>query len=125
MNYSISPDSDLKIIRYKHTGKLKQEDIGKAWEEFLQMDEFVHQGYHLFSDYRDAIFDMDMEEVYQIVDKLKAMGQVLDGKKQSIIVTDPYSTAGSILFEEIVKSKINFKIKIFSTENAALKWLLK
>jgi len=123
MNFSIEPDHHLKIIRYKHSGHIKEQDLGMAWEKLLQMKEFVQEGYNLLSDYRDAIFDMKIDEVYEIVDTLEKMGPILDGKKQSIIVQDPYSTAGSILFEEISQRKLKFRIKIFSTDEAALHWL--
>lgn len=124
VNYSISLDHDNKIIRYKHVGKLKMQDIGQAWDDFLKIEEFTQGGYNLLSDYSKAIFDMDMDQVYEIVNILDSMGPILHGKKQSIIIQDPYSTAGSILFEQISQKQLIFKIKIFSTETAALKWLL-
>lgn len=125
MKYTISLDHTNKIIRYKHAGKLKMQDIGMVWDDFLKMEEFTQGGYNLLSDYREAVFDMDMDEVYEIVHILDSMGSLLDGKKQAILVHDPYSTAGSILFEEISEKELAFVIKIFSTETAALKWLLK
>lgn len=125
MKYAISLDHDNKIIRYKHVGKLKMQDIGMAWDDFLKMEEFTQGGYHLFSDYREAVFDMEMDEVHDIVNILDSMGPVLNGKKQAIVIEDPYSTAGSILFEQISQKKLAFMIKIFSTEPAAMKWLLK
>lgn len=124
MNYNITPDHELKIIRYTHSGKVKKDDIGQAWNELLHMKEFIREGYNLLSDYRHAVFDMDIDEIYDIVDILDAMGTVLHGKKQSLIVMDPYATAGSILFEEITQRKLKFRIKIFSTLDAALNWLL-
>lgn len=124
MNYTITPDHELKIIRYTHSGKINKEDIGKAWEDLLNMAEFTHGSYNLLSDYRNATFNMDIDEVYEIVDILEGMGPILHGKKQSLIVRDPYSTAGSILFEEISQRKLKFKIKIFSTPDAAVSWLL-
>ncbi len=125
MSFTISLDHDNKLVRYRHSGNLKMEDIGMAWDNFLNMKEFVHEKYNLLSDYRDAVFDMDIDEAYKIISILDSMGSTLDDKKQSIIVKDPYSTAGSILFEQLSRQQLNFKIKIFSTEKAALEWLLK
>lgn len=124
MKYTIIIDHENKIIRYKHVGKLKMEDIGKAWEDFLKLEEFTQGGYNLLSDYNEAIFEMDMETVDEIVKTLDSMGSILHGKKQSIIIKDPYSTAASILFEEVSRHKLAFKIKVFSTETAALNWLI-
>lgn len=124
MNYNITPDHELKIIRYTHSGNIKKEDIGQAWDILLHMEEFTRKGYNLLSDYRNAVFDMEMDEIYEIVDILESMGPVLYDKKQSLIVKGPYSTAGSILFEEISHRKLKFQIKIFSTSEAAINWLL-
>lgn len=123
MNYSITPDPQLNIIRYTHSGHVSKEDIGQVWDKLLKMKEFIHDGFNLLSDYRDAVFDMDIEEIYEIVDILEEMGPVLHGKKQSLVVKDPYPTAGSILFEEVSQRKLKFKIKIFSTLDAAIHWL--
>lgn len=82
MEFTITPDHELKIIRYKHSGTLKRNDIGKAWEELLIMKEFTRDRYNLLSDYSEAIFDMPMDEAYEIVEILRSMGSVLKGKNK-------------------------------------------
>lgn len=123
MEYTITIDHKNKLIYYKHVGKLKMQDIGLVWDELLKLDEFTQGAYDLLSDYREAVFDMNPEEVYDIVNVLDVMGSVLNEKKQAILVNDPYSTAGSILFEKISNKELAFTTKIFSTEKAALEWL--
>lgn len=120
--YSIVIDHDLKIIRYKHTGLIGFDDIGEAWTEFLGMKEFTEMGYNLFSDYRDSKFSMEMDAVNDIVVFFESIKHIVKGKKQSIVLDDPYSTAGSLLFETEVNKKIGFRVKVFSTEEAALDW---
>lgn len=122
--FSIEADHELKIIRYKHSGILDYDEIGKAWQQFLSMKEFTEQGYHLLSDYREAVFDMHLDEADRIVDFMRGIRPIVDGKKQSLIVRDPYSTAGAILFQESVTKEIGFNVKTFSSEEAALQWLL-
>ena len=123
MNFTISIDHEKKIVCYKHTGKIKIQNLGMAWDQILQLEEFTSKKYNLLSDYRQATFDMEIDQVQEIIDILQEMGPVLHGKKQSIIVTDPYSTAGSILFEQLSMQELEFKIKIFSTKKAAIEWL--
>lgn len=54
---------------------------------------------------------------------MKNIEGVVRGKKQALIIDDPYSAAGSMIFESDVYKKVGFNVKIFSTEEAAIKWL--
>nr|WP_319510407.1 hypothetical protein [uncultured Draconibacterium sp.] len=124
MNFTLRCEPDQKIIFYKHWGNLKTEDIGYVWEnKFLKMPEFTELGYNLFSDYSEAIFDMSVKDVDFIIEFMRHLIPILKGKKQSIIITDPTSTAASLIFENEVNQEIGFNVKIFSTKEAALKWL--
>ena len=122
MNYTINIDHNLKIIRYKHTGLIKDEEIAEAWQSLLSMKEFTELKYNLLSDYRGAKLDMDRKSPDRIVEFMMAIEHIVRGKKQSLILDDPYSTAGSVLFSEKVNKKVGFKVKVFSTEEAALEW---
>lgn len=123
MNYSISTDHKLKIIRYKHAGLINSEDIASAWSVFLSLNEFTQLKYNLLSDYSNGKFNIPIEEIPKIVEFMKVIKDVVNGKKQALIVDDPYSAAASMLFEESVYLEVGFKVKLFSTETAALKWL--
>lgn len=122
--FSIEPDHDLKIIRYIHSGRLTYDDIGQAWAQLLSMPEFTAMKYNLLSDYRKAIFDMELEEADKIVEFMKTIEPVVRGKKQCLVVEDPYSTAGSILFQQKVYQEVGFRVKTFSTIKAAEEWLM-
>lgn len=123
MNYSIDIDHNLKIIKYKHSGIIKHEDIGKAWEEFLQMKEFTELQYGLFSDYRGGKFNIKLAFLPALIEFMHSIKSVVEKKKQCLIVDDPFSTAAAILFENRVNKEIGFQVKVFNTETAALKWL--
>jgi len=125
MNYSIEVDHDFKIIRYRHTGSIEKEDIGKVWEELLSNYEFIHLKYNLLSDYRNSTFNLNVNDVDPICDFLFSLRDILKGKKQSLMLDDPLSTAMSLLFEGEVNKKVGFRVKVFSTEESALEWLLK
>ena len=125
MNYTIEADDTLKIIRYKHFGKVDKEGIGKAWQELIMLKEFTELNYNLLSDYRGAAFNLSLEDVELISDFLSSLKHILNGKKQSLIIDDPKATAFSIIFEDKIYEKIGFKVKVFSTIEAAVDWLVK
>ena len=125
MNYSIEADDTLKIIRYKHSGKVDKEEIGKAWQGLIKLRKFTELNYNLLSDYRAATFNLNLEDVELISDFLSSLKHVLNGKKQSLIIDNPKATAFSIMFEDKVLKKIGFKVNVFSTIEAAEDWLVK
>ncbi len=123
MGYTINLDHEYKLIRYKHTGNIKAEEIDKAWQEFLSMKEFTEGEYNLMSDYRNSQFDIHRSEVHMIISFMKNIEHIVRGKKQSLIVDNPYSTATSEIFAERVFEATGFKVELFSTPEAALEWL--
>jgi len=125
MKYSIKIDHHLKLIRYKHSGLLKSNDIELAWKEFLGMEEFTELKYNLLSDYTDAEFDIPVDFLPELIEFMQNIKPIVEGKKQSLIVTGPFTTAASMLFETEVNKEVGFLVKVFSTEEKALEWLLK
>ncbi|MBI9064823.1 MAG: hypothetical protein JEZ14_22750 [Marinilabiliaceae bacterium] len=123
MNYSIHIDHDHKLIKYKHSGLILAEDIEKAWNEFLTFKEFTVLKYNLFSDYRNGRFQIPVEFLPEIIIFMQKIENIVKGKKQALIVDEPYSVAASMLFENEVNIKVGFKVHVFTTENAALEWL--
>jgi SpoIIAA-like len=125
MNYEITIDYKSKIIRYKHSGIINASDIEQAWRELLNIKEFTQDKYNLLSDYRDGKIEIPVTSLPDIITFMQAIKEIVKGKKQSIIVSDPASTAASILFENGVYKKVGFLVKVFSTEEAAIKWLVR
>ncbi len=124
MSFTINIDKNSKLILYKHTGFIKKEAIGEAWEEFLSMKEFTELKYNLLSDYTEATFDITTNDADFILDFLFDIKDLLKDKKQALVIADPYSTALSFIFEKQVLEKVRFKVKVFSTREAALAWLI-
>lgn len=124
MSCTITPDHDKKIIRYRHSGLIKDEDIHAVWMTLLTMPEFTAMGYNLLSDYRDSRLDIAINKVDTIVEFMMSIKPVIEGKKQSLIVDNPYNTAASVLFSDRVIEKTGFLVSVFSSEKAALEWLL-
>lgn len=124
MKYSINIDHEHKLIRYKHSGLIHADDIEEAWNEFLTFKEFTVSGYNLFSDYRNGKFHIPIEYLPEIIIFMEKIENIVQGKKQALIVDEPYSVAASMLFKNEVNNRVGFKVQIFSTEKAALKWLI-
>jgi len=124
LNYTITIEHDLKLIKYKHDGLLEAKDIGYVWEnELLKMKEFTQMEYNLFSDYSDAKLKIPTSFLPELMTFMKKIRFIVEGKKQSIIVADPYSTAASLIFENEVIKEAGFEVKVFSTKEAAFNWI--
>ncbi len=124
MGYSIKIDHDNKYIHYSHQGKISRKEIGDAWIELLNMTEFSKEKYNLLSDYRNGIFDFNIENIGAIEEFLKANQDILKGKKNAVIVDNPNETVIAMMFENNMQIKINYAVKTFSTLNAAIKYLI-
>jgi len=124
MEYSIDIDHDRKLIIYRHSGFLTTDNIGEVWTQLLAMPEFTQMKYNLLSDYRNSRFIFSVEEVTEIVNFMRNIENMVRGKKQALILEDPRSTAASMLFEQKVYDEVGFDVQVFSTEKAALRWLL-
>jgi hypothetical protein len=123
MKFSIDLDHKFKIVRYRHSGLIYAEDIEEAWSKFLILREFTELKYNLFSDYRGGRFEIPLEHIAEIIKFMRNIENVVRGKKQALLVDEPYSVAASMLFEEEVTREVGFKVQVFTTEKAALKWL--
>ena len=123
MSHTLTIDKQLKIIRYTHQGIIERKDLDAAWEDILKLKEFTELGYNLLSDYRHSEFKMGMKHAFEIIEFLSSIKHIVRGKRQSILVDDPYSTAGSLLFEKYVNMRVGFKVKTFTTEKAAMHWV--
>ena len=87
------------------------------------MKEFTELGYNLLSDYEDAKFSMKVRDIDEITGFLSKLKPILEGKKQALIMTEPMTTALSLIFEGDVNEQVGFVVKVFSSQKAGLKWL--
>lgn len=123
MKYLIIINHDKKYIHYSHSGLVERSEIGQAWGELLNLEEFSKLKYNLLSDYRGAKFNFTASETNVIENFLLSIKPILDGKRNAVIVDKPSETVISLLFEAKMASKINFQIKTFYTEEAAVSFL--
>jgi hypothetical protein len=122
--YKISIDHELKLIKYSHSGLIKRETVGDVWRELLKMDEFTTQQYNLLTDYTKGEFDFSIDETDIVWSFFNSIAHILKNKKQAVITNTPFSTSIALLFEYEAYEKIEFHVKVFTTETAALNWIL-
>lgn len=123
MNYTITIEHELRIIRYTHSGLIKEADIGEVWKHLLAMKEFTQLNYNLFSDYRNGQLQIPVSFLQKLIDFMRTIESIVKGKKQALVLDDPRNVAVSMLFEDKVNKEIGFNVKIFTTEASALRWL--
>ena len=123
MNYTIKVDSTKELIVYTHCGLASRKSVGEAWLEILNLPEIKDDKYNIFTDYRNCKFDFGWSDSDVIMDFLSKYKKILSEKKQAIVLDNQVSTAISMLFQSPLHETINFKIRVFSTIEAAMLWL--
>lgn len=103
---------------------IAKRDLDATWAELLKTNEFTTLKYNLLSNYRNADFDLSINETDSIREFLICLQPILKSKKASVITDTPFATTVSMLFEKETYAKIGFSVKIFSTKKEALRWLL-
>jgi hypothetical protein len=124
MNYSIQLNHEKKYIHYSHKGIIERKEIGEAWAQLLETEEFTLGRYNLLSDYRGATFNFTITETDVIEKFLESIKKILYNKRNSVIVDNPQETAISVFFEYETCCRLNFHVKTFSTEEAAVRFLI-
>jgi len=122
-SHSIILNHEFKFIYYKHTGVVQRKEIGEVWCKILSMSEFLDLNYNILSDYSNAKLDFDLSDTDVINQFLVEKRDILNGRKNAVVVNNPHDTVISVVFEREMLDKINFKIRTFSTLAAAEEYL--
>ena len=89
----------------------------------MTIPEFTVLKYNLLSDYGNGKLKIPIEYLSVIIDFMQTIEEIVRGKKQALIVSEPYSVAISMLFAYKANAKAGFNVQVFTTEKAALEWL--
>ena len=76
----------------------------------------------IITDSSQAIFDFSFTDLQSIVIENEKSLEQYNSITDAIIVSDPNSTALSMLYQELEKN-IKYKFNIFATKKASLQWL--
>ena len=123
-NYWIDIDYHLQLIRCKYIGTVCPEELCKAREEVIQISRVKEGKYYYLTDYRDVDFDFKVEcldKVWSLIDSNK---EILQGTREAILINKPRTCAYCMILKiECEKMKLDYKVCLFSTMEAALWWL--
>lgn len=117
-------DNDRKLVIVRHIGEVTISSLTNAWLTFIYTKSFRELGFNLLSDCRGAKFIFRMNELGVARSFMKEYKTILQGKKAAMITDEPYTTAVGTLFERFAYEDARMVLKVFSTEGAALKWVM-
>lgn len=124
MSFEIHKNEINRFFEYRHTGLIQRDDVGDAWREMLNEKDFTVNGFDILTDYSGGEFAFSIEHTEVIDEFLYSIRHILKGKRQAVVADNPFSTALSMLYASKLYDEIGFSIEVFSTREAAVRWLI-
>jgi hypothetical protein len=119
--HSINVNHEKNYVELKFMGNIFGDQIAEAWEELLSNKYFAEKKYNLLTDYRFCqMHFMDAESTNEF---LKSVINIIDGKKEALVIQDPDNTARSMFLISNVSAELNYCMKIFYSHETAIQWL--
>jgi len=119
--YKFELNSELNILYKNYYGPISIENIFSSWEHAFSNDVIPSDLKGFILDFRESTFDFKTERFIEIVDFYKRNIEFYRGKKVALISTNPSDLVVPILFNSKDKG---YSSKSFSTQEAALDWIL-
>lgn len=118
--YKIEYNIDNSIARLNLNGILGKSDVERLTKELY--DNFSGNKILLLTDARNVIYDFNIKELHDLEDITDYFFKPEILVYEAIIIATPKETAMTAIFNR--KERKNHIVKMFSTESAALSWLL-
>lgn len=115
-------DRDL-ILEVNVTGTLTIETIISHYERITN-DVSLPRILRVLIDAKSAKFDIKMDDIKSTTDGVTKALQRYIYISEAILVDKPYATAVALLFNNNNGGLDSYDFQVFSTENAARKWLI-
>ncbi len=119
--YKFELNSELNILYKNYYGPISIENIFSSWEYAFNNEVIPNDVKGFILDFRKSSFDFKTERFIEIVDFYKRNIEIYGGKKVALISTNPSDLVIPILFNSKDKG---YSSKSFSTQEAALDWIL-
>jgi len=117
-------DHTEKIIYERFKGKISQEDFINHQESILKDSEY-NPSYHTLSDIRDASYTFSEEIKSEIFSQMRSLLKNKKSKGKCAFITHkPFEVVDTLTFSDEMKNSTPVEYKTFSTEEAALEWLV-
>lgn len=109
------------VLESKFTGKLSLKEVLDYIIATKNNREYPRD-LKIITDSSQAIFDFSFSDLQSIVIENEKSLEQYDSITDAIIVSNPNTTALSMLYQELEKSK-KYRFNIFATKKASLGWL--
>ena len=109
------------ILESKFEGELKIQDA-LDYIKATKNNKTYPRDLKILTDTRQSDFNVSILDLQTITIENEKTLENYNSITEAIIVTDPNSTATSMFYKGLIRSK-NFKFNLFSTKEAALEWL--
>lgn len=115
-------DKEKKILIVKYIGKITINEI-LNYITSVADDKTLPRDLKIIEYTDDIEYDFDVNEISEITNELRKQIKKFDSVKMCIIHTKPLPTAYSVIYirESTIK---DYTIKLFSTKEAAMQWLM-
>lgn len=120
-SYEFHFDPETKIFYKKHFGNITKEEIFKSWDHAIENDLIPKDTVGFIVDFREAHYALKLTDVKSLPSYFNSHPEVFEGKKIAVIVTSPDEIVVPVLIQHIKK---NYHVKPFSTQEAAIQWIL-
>lgn len=114
-------DESQGILKSKFEGVVKTEEIVEYINASIHEDS-LPKVLKILSDARNAEFDLMPKDLSSITEANKNALKRYDGIVDAFVLMNPYHTALSILYQQLSEDS-KYSFAIFSTTDAAVKWL--
>lgn len=114
-------DVSNNILYVTSSGDVKLEDMLRG-VEFIEKSEDLPRKLKILEDARTAKVAFNHSEIEIIMNSLEKAVQNYESIRHAIIVSDPTTTAFTMLAAMMINNK-NYSLQTFSTKLAAEKWL--
>lgn len=124
-NYCVDVDYQLKLVRCKHVGVIRMKEISAAKIEAFQTAISHGDAYNLLIDCREVDYEFQVGYSNKLWAFLEEKKDLLKGRLEAIIINKPLACAYAMLYkDECERRKFPFRVALFSTEEAAMWWLV-
>ena len=114
---------DNELVRVTQSGVVDSETFNDLIALIVKDRKNLPSEIKILMDARRATFGSRPEDLKSILRKIKEHYKKFDSIKFAIILQNPYETAIGIIMQEMLREIPSVVLSVFSTEQAAVKWL--
>ncbi|MFN8209424.1 MAG: STAS/SEC14 domain-containing protein [Bacteroidales bacterium] len=114
---------DNELVRVTQSGVVDSETFNDLIALIVKDRKNLPSEIKILMDARRATFGSRPEDLKSILRKIKEHYKKFDSIKFAIILQNPYETAIGIIMQEMLREIPSVVLRVFSTEQAAVKWL--